>query len=112
MTIKLQKTKYNQILLEKNFSEIERYFNNSPFSSFEGKLFQITIDRILYQQKIANPLNFIPTDVIVTSSSEQAYLTFHVKLFTEKYLILSSSGPCTIRVLIGKFNITPLEVGT
>lgn len=93
------------------FEQIESQLNDIPLTHFEGKLFEISTSRQVDEQKIRNPFTFVPLDVIVTSSSENGFITFHLRRFTEDHIVISSSGECRVRVLIGRFKIEPVRVG-
>lgn len=95
---------------DQNFDIINDRFNSNILLNFNGALFDIKTNRILENQRISNPFPFIPTDVIITASDEVSFMMFHVKRFTEKNLYLSTSGPCNVRAIIGRFTNRPIEL--
>lgn len=110
MTIELQKDELNDDTLRSNFDVIEESFNDGVFAGFNGKSFQFTIGRAVTEVKVPHPFTFQPTDVIITLSDSGNFITFHVDLFDEKNLVVSASGPLTIRCAIGTFGNNAVEL--
>lgn len=96
--------------VDQNFDIINDRFNKNILLNFSGALFDIRTGRIIENQPISNPFPFIPTDVIITASDETNFMMFHVKRFTEKHLFISSTGPCNVRAIIGKFTNRAIEL--
>lgn len=48
-------------------------------------------------------LDFIPKDLIVTSVTNGATLTWHYEAFNRDNIFLTASAPTTIRVLLGSY---------
>jgi hypothetical protein len=93
-----------------NAERVQDFLNDNPLSTFEGTLFELTFTTCRTNVFFPNPLPFIPTDIIVTSSSEDGFVTFNTGLFNEQFLSVSSSGACTIRCFIGRFTEDPVRI--
>lgn len=48
-------------------------------------------------------LNFRPLDVLLLSNSTNATVAFNYNLFDDTYLDINSSGPTTLRLLVGRY---------
>ena len=111
MTIELEKDDLaNEDVNRANLHTIEDSLNGSSILGFQGKLFEI-VGRLEHDHaKFKHPFTFKPTDVIITMSDTEEFITFHPDEFDEEFIVFSTTGPLTVRCLIGKFEQNPVRV--
>lgn len=82
----------------------ERLENNLLFEDFQvyDALFKVAGTDV----KLFHSLGFLPQDVLVTRNVGNATVTFNYAKWTSTYIVASVSGPCTLRLLLGKFQDT------
>jgi hypothetical protein len=85
--------------VRENFLRIQEFIRNLPLEGF--KHFEITFTEKQANKKVAHGLSFKPKDVIQTSITGSGSVTWNYATFTDKYIDVSSTGPCVVRAFIG-----------
>lgn len=88
---------------QENFRLIQESINDSPFEKGHFKFFEVVISSAATNYKYPHHLPFVPKDVIMTSVSPSATVTWNYSLFDRTNLNITTSGPTTIRALIGRY---------
>lgn len=68
----------------------------------EYKFVQITVKSAANNLKYSHNLSFTPIDVILLSVSNSAAVTWNYDSFDSSFIVLSTTGPCTVRAYIGR----------
>jgi hypothetical protein len=69
----------------------------------QWKFFELTFDRAVTNFKYPHGLNFVPRDVIQTSTRGNGFIQWNYDLFDFNYLDVSTSDSCVIRAFIGRY---------
>ncbi len=86
-----------------NFQSIEKAINDEPILRMKGKFFEITVESAVTNLRYTHRLGFQPKDVITTQVSDNESVIWNFDLFTKDFLDLTTSGACTIRAFIGRY---------
>ncbi len=89
---------------QENFRRIKTFLRDTPImkSGFFFRTFDIPAG-LVTNFKFRHNLDFQPKDVIVTSITNNATVTWHYEQFTRNFIVLTVSAATTIRVLLGAY---------
>jgi hypothetical protein len=81
---------------------------SAPFLRSNFQFFTVTYDALVTEQRLYHRMGFVPKDIIQTSlldgdGSGPYTSTYHYDLFTPDYLVISTTGPCVIRLFAGAY---------
>ena len=79
------------------------YILQQPILQGNFQFFELTFDRAETNIQIPHQLALVPKDIIQTSISDGATVTFNYDNFTSTYIELSTSGACTVRFFGGLY---------
>lgn len=86
------------------FFKVVEYLESSVLLLFNFRLYDVTYDAAVTDQAIKHGQNGIPSDVIlVYKNPSTATVTFKYENFTNDSIIVTTSAPCRIRFLAGKY---------
>lgn len=69
----------------------------------EFKHFEIEFNKAETELLFPHNLAFLPKDIIVTSLTGGNTVSFVYEKFTNKNLVITTSGPCVVRFLAGRY---------
>jgi hypothetical protein len=81
---------------------------SAPFLRSNFQFFTVTYTVAVAQQRLYHRMGFIPKDIIQTSILDTdgggPYTsTYHYELFTADYVVITTTGPCVIRLFAGAY---------
>lgn len=93
------------VWVRKLAQDVQNYINKSPLMLAEFRFIEIAETSATAVTNGVKPHNLgtVPTDVIILSSIGTGVLTFSYDLFTKDSIIYSTTGPVTVRALIGRY---------
>lgn len=93
----------NEIVRE-NFRRVQKELTETQvILKGNWKYFKLTFTGAVTNLKIAHGFNFIPTDVIQTSTSGVGFIQWNYDSFDRTYLDISTSDACVIRAFVGRY---------
>jgi hypothetical protein len=110
MKISVDLSKVSDPMVRKALRDIQEAINGIEFISAQYKMLDVTINAANSALEIPHSLGFLPTDIIVTKSSGDAY-SFIYEKFTDKVILINATGPANIRLYLGR-NIGVVPIGT
>lgn len=103
MTLELLLKEIGDNYTRENFYRILKYLRSDTLAKAQFKFFEITFSSTATNFRHRHALGFVPKDVIVTNVSDQESVIFNYDLFTNQYLDITTSGPCTVRFFAGTY---------
>lgn len=93
------------LFTRENFFKLENYFRTDPFRKGNFKFMEIVSPGVWASKAVAHNLKFTPKDIIPLSvaSPDGVTVTWHYDDFTSDNLYISTSGACTIRAYVGRY---------
>ena len=91
------------VIIRENFFRLQKFLNDFPLFKGSWKFFELTFDAAVTNKQILHGLGFIPLDVIQTSVRGAGTLTWDYDLFDRDYLVVTTTGACTIRAFVGAY---------
>lgn len=88
---------------QENFRRLGDYFKDSPLEKFQFKFFEIPFTMAVTNFRYPHNLGFSPKDVITTFVSGGATVTWNYDSFDSSFLDITTSGPTTVRALVGRY---------
>lgn len=72
------------------------------------QFFTVTYETAVTEERLYHRMGFVPKDIIQTAILDTdgggPYTsTYHYGLFTSEYLVISTTGPCVIRLFAGAY---------
>lgn len=91
--------------LQENFIRLEDFFREDPLQKFGFKFQEITFTAAVTARAVRHFLMFTPKDIIQLSVTrpDSVTVTWHYDDFNETNLYVTTSGACTIRILVGRY---------
>jgi len=89
--------------VRENFFRIHKFFQKYPLFRSEFLFFEIDFKGAVTKQKVQHALGFKPTDVIQTRLLGTGALTWEYADFDATNLVITTTGPCTVRAFIGAY---------
>lgn len=89
--------------IRENFFRLQKFIQKFPLFRGEWEFFSLNVTSAVTTSAIPHGLGFRPTDVLQTSSIGPGVMTFNFDLFTDKNLIVTTTGACTVRAFIGAY---------
>lgn len=86
-----------------NFQRVQDFVNDEPIFKGAWKFFSITVTAVTTRRAYSHNLGFQPKDVITLSVSGGYDVVWDYDSFTPTQIVFSTSGPCTIRAFIGRY---------
>lgn len=90
-------------LARENFGRLIEQLSNMTFLKGDWRFIEFSVGIATTNFKFAHGLNFIPKDVIVTSSLGAGVATFNIASFTRTHIDVTTTGACAIRAYIGSY---------
>lgn len=84
------------------FQRLMETLNQNPVLSGVFRTVVVKVDKAVTDLKIRHGLRFKPTDIIETSIEGSGTISWNRSQFTETYLSVSTTGPVTVRALVGE----------
>lgn len=88
---------------QENFKRISDYAAKYPLFRCNFQFLSINVEKAGANQKFAHSLDFVPIDVIIMHNSNNAAITLNYSKFDATSLDITSSGPTTLRCLVGRY---------
>jgi hypothetical protein len=81
---------------------------SAPFLRSNFQFFTVEFNSLVTEQRLYHRMGFVPKDIIqtaiVATDSGGPYTSeYHYELFTSEYLVISTTGPCVIRLFAGAY---------
>lgn len=89
--------------VRENFFRMQKFFQKFPLFRGEWTFFELELLGIVTNKTIPHGLAFKPTDIIQTSLIGPGVLTFNFDQFTDKNLVVTTTGACTVRAFVGAY---------
>ena len=86
-----------------NFILLIEEMNKISFNKFDGKHRVYEFTGVETNKKIPHGLGFKPVDVLQTSLRGAGAITFNYDLFDETNINITTTGACTVRLILGRF---------
>jgi hypothetical protein len=84
---------------QENFRRIQETLNQSPFQGMS--LLSLTFGKAETALTVPHGLSFAPKDVIITNKQGAGSFSVDQSLTDRTNLVVSTTGACTVRVLVG-----------
>lgn len=91
----------DDIRLVKNYEIIQDAFSSEDILKFDWIFVTFTTTAAVTNFRVPHSANFVPTDIISTRS--EGGISFNYSQFTDKFLIVTTTGAATFRGLIGRY---------
>jgi hypothetical protein len=88
---------------QENFKRLQDFINGQPLMKGIFKFFEITYPAAASFEGFTHGLGFQPKDVIMTSVTGGATVTWHYENFDSEKVYITTSTGTTIRVFIGRY---------
>lgn len=86
--------------------KIIRFLKADTLGLFEFDFMEYQFDKAVTNFPLAHGKGYVPLDIIETSKTGSGVITFHYDNFTDRYILVSVTGPCKVRFLYGKYRST------
>lgn len=89
---------------QENFRRIKIYIRDAPL--LKTAFYFRTIDvpaGFTTNFKFRHNLDFVPKDILLSATTNDATVTWHFEKFDKAYIVLSTSAPTTIRAFLGAY---------
>lgn len=93
----------DDVYIRENFKRLNLFFQKDSILKGAWKFFDLSFSQSVTDEKVRHGLAFRPLDVIQTSKIGSGDITFHFEKFTSEYLLLSTTGPCAVRLFVGAY---------
>lgn len=100
---KMLRVQIDDMYVQENFKRIGDFARDDAITRSNFKFLSIEIPGVVTNFRPKHYLNFKPLDVIMLSNSTNATVVFNYSLFDDTYLDITSSGPTTLRLLLGRY---------
>jgi hypothetical protein len=90
-------------MTRRNFEGLEQNLRAQEVAKFDWKKMDIEVPAASTNLLIAHDLGYVPQDVIVTRQTGTGAITFLYEDFTDKFLVVTTTGPVTVRALVGAY---------
>ncbi len=107
LSLLIKKDKIDNVVLVELLKILSDENSFNLFKNFDGNFFEVTYDAAVTTELYAHNLGFIPTDVILTQinpSTETVSWLFENSGTDKKNIVLSTSGACSLRFFLGRYN--------
>jgi hypothetical protein len=103
--LRLLKNEIEDPKVQENFQRLEDFLRDFPLSNGVFKFFVLALTAASYPATVRVPhtLGFAPKDVLQTSVIGSGSVTWVYSQFTKSELVLSISGPVTVRAFVGSY---------
>lgn len=93
----------DDLYIQENFKRIGNFFRDD--ATARCNFYFLPVEIIGSGSNLAYPhnLNFTPKDVIMLSNSTNATVVFNYQNFDGQNIYLTSSGPTSLRLLLGRY---------
>jgi len=102
-TLKIIELGITDPLAQENFKRLKILLRETPFIKMNPFFFAINITGTVTNFKFKHNLGFVPKDVVLLAVSGGFSVTFHYDLFDKDFIVLSTTGGCTIRCILGAY---------
>lgn len=89
--------------VQENFKRLGDFGRDDSIIRSNFKFLEIAVPATATNFRPPHHLSFRPLDVILLSNSTNATVVFNYNLFDDQYLDINSSGPTTLRLLLGRY---------
>lgn len=103
MNLELKLQELQDQVARENFFRIKKFVDQKLFLRGEWVFFEIAVAAAVTNFKFKHGLGFVPTDVLQTSSIGAGVLTWNYDKFDRQFLDITTTGPATVRVFVGRF---------
>ncbi len=90
-------------LVRENFRELKKFIELEPFLNGEFKHYSLTFDVAVTAIPFQHRLKFVPKDIIQTFLTEGVTITWLYDSFDRETISFTTSGPCTLRFFVGRY---------
>jgi len=103
---KLEISSVKDLVLRKNFQNVSDALRKSDILKGQWEFHEITVTAAVTNQSYAHNLGFAPKDIITTSVSAGAALTWDYDSFDDTIIQFDTDGACTFRFFVGRYEET------
>lgn len=105
MSLKLYTVEVSDEISRENFFRINNYVREDNLRKSRFRFFEFSVLSAVTNLKIPHKLTFTPLDVISLSvrNSDATIVTWHYDDFDKTNVVVSTSGPCTVRIYLGRY---------
>lgn len=101
--LNLFKKEIDDEFTQENFKRLWEFINYHPLFKGSFKFFEFTFDSAVTNKQLTHKLPFAPKDVITLNVSNGATVTWNYDLFNSEFLVVTTSGACTVRAYVGRY---------
>ena len=103
--IKLAKGEIKDPYVRDNFEKVETHLNKDVVGRFKFRFISHTFPNSTASAKIQHKLTYTPMDIILLSvtNTDGVTITWHYDDFDATNVVVTVSGACTIRFLVGRY---------
>jgi hypothetical protein len=91
--------------VRESLSWLYEYLIQVPLLRGQFDFFEVQIFSTGVEEKVPHKLGFVPKDIIVTSVTNSATVTFKYDKFDITNVVLQASAPCVVRFLAGRYDV-------
>lgn len=88
--------------VQENFKRIGNFFRDDSLAKCNFYFLPVTVAAAGTDLAYKHNLNFTPKDVIMLNNSTNATVVFNYQIFDDQNIYLTSSGPTSLRLLLGR----------
>jgi hypothetical protein len=90
-------------VVRENVLRLREFFDRDLFSRFMGRHIEIVLAAAVTNFSYPHGLGFLPQDLLMTRQTDGVTVTWKYDSFTSTDVVLTTTGPCTIRAFVGSF---------
>lgn len=99
---KMVRVQIDDIYVQENFKRLADYGRNDAVIRSNFQFLSVEVPAAS-NFRPPHHLSFVPLDVILLHNSTNATVVFNYSLFDDKNIDITSSGPTTLRLLLGRY---------
>lgn len=89
--------------IQENFRRLQYGLNDLALLKGQFKFFKFSFDTAAASKRIPHNLGFAPKDVLQTSVTNGASVTWEYDSFDRDYIYITTSAACDVRAFIGRY---------
>lgn len=98
--IKLFLERITDANVRQTFETLDRFLKTRKMLA-DMQFFELSFDAAVTNMPFVHTLGAVPKDVIQTRITGAGVVTYNYELFTERFISISTTGPCKVRFFVG-----------
>lgn len=91
-------------VVRENFRRVKEEVESFPFLKGNWRFIDLEFKGPVVNYKFRHGFNFIPLDVIPTSTRGVGTVTWHFDSFSRDHIVLSVTNACRVRAFVGSYS--------